>query len=91
MFDHIYGFMVDKQDLDISLILFHGQRKLHLKILLRIDTESLTSKGYADMVLECINHDRLKTLYQKIVCMVAGRLRAQVIGLDPESNELFQQ
>lgn len=54
------------------------------------DTESLTAEGYAHLALECLNHDRLSTLKDKITCFIGDGLRAQVAGLDPESSEAFQ-
>lgn len=54
------------------------------------DTQSLNSKGYADLALECLNHERLKSIQNKIVCFVGDGLRAQVAGIDPESKESFQ-
>ncbi|KAK8839985.1 hypothetical protein M9Y10_031270 [Tritrichomonas musculus] len=53
------------------------------------DTQNLNSKGYADLALECLNHERIKEFQNKIVCFIGDGLRAQVSGFDPESNDSY--
>lgn len=54
------------------------------------DTQSFNARGYDDLDLECLNHDRIKAFRNKVVCFVADCLRAQLTGIDPESNDSFQ-
>lgn len=55
------------------------------------DTENLNSKGYADLALECLNHEKILKIQSKVVCFIGDGLRAQVAGLNPMSSESFQK
>ena len=55
------------------------------------DADNLNAKAYADLALECLNHEKVLKIQSKIVCFIGDGLKAQVAGLNPLSENSFQK
>lgn len=54
------------------------------------DTLALTSEGYADLAIECLNDPKIQSLNEKVAAFVGDGLPAQVSGLSPGTPHSFQ-